>query len=356
LIALIIINYNQLPITWPRIRATIWTSQLFEELLNALNQAKKINDLRIGFISLIQINILLEKYCTTGEKELIISLNDFGSTEQCWILKCPEGKFEAPSTTLKWHASLDSTNSHLIPKFFQLSKFSYEELDGIDVSSCSLDDASFQILLEKIEKEKLHFFSASDNNLTDASIGFLTQFLNNHSISEFDISSNHVIQTDIQEFFTFLTSKNIQEVPKRIKISFEDGLIPEDSYHAFTKHIAKLIQKDTKLRQLHICGNLSANDCDIIVKSLPENHHLEELNFDCPISKAIESRNEKEIALAKPFVIGIANSLKKTLCSGNKNAFRSFGYPLLLKVFLYFEDVLTIWCEFESQLTSSNVI
>lgn len=108
-------NFQILPISWQRTKDTLWgTRSYFDDLLLALQQSPELCDLRVGFFEMEQIFGIKRLIEDGPPREMIISMHDFGHTDNCWIVHLPELKFESPTSTFRWNGTITNDNCRLI--------------------------------------------------------------------------------------------------------------------------------------------------------------------------------------------------------------------------------------------------
>lgn len=133
-------NFQILPISWQRMRDSLWgTRTYFDDLLLALQQSPDLCDLRVGFLEMEQIFGIKGLLEDQPPRTMIISMHDFGHTDNCWIVHLPELKFEAPISTFRWNGTITNDNCRLIG---EIIKNTVVVTSSIDEQSTTEDKSS----------------------------------------------------------------------------------------------------------------------------------------------------------------------------------------------------------------------
>ncbi|OHS97862.1 hypothetical protein TRFO_35876 [Tritrichomonas foetus] len=392
-------NFQTLPISWPRVKDTLWsTCAYFDDLMLALQQSQTIVDLRVGFLDMDQIFGLKRLIEDGPERSITISMHDFGRTGNCWVVHLPEFKFEAPCSTFRWNSSITLDNCELVGSVIQnatvfpssdtsdtpaaptntitsthtkqtgkSSKSKGKEhknhqnvpiiptnkIDTVDLHDMKLEDDVFIKLLNSMNGYNLKLLDCSDNNLGDASLDAVRNFLKETHINELDFSGNASSDLGCETFIHNLLEDNIT-VPQKLSLCFKSTDLGELSGHSTPNMIAELLKENVNIESLYLGGPVTAADALAIIDAIPHNSHIRELEFQSdhiknymnPDPEINQDVQGQFIVLAS--LIHSALWDKKSMCK-----LKSFTFPMLTEVFIYHEDICSQWLDVEKKLAQN---
>lgn len=350
-------NYNIVPVSWPHVQDTLWTHRAcFEILMRALRASHTLVDLRFGFLDLEQINSFDTLYQQNQiSRPITISISDFGRSGNTWVLNFPNLSLLAPSKTLKWRSKVTPNGASYLETVFKNSTCNGEQLESLDVSSCSISDDILQRFLPSFYGHNLEMLNLSKNDISDMSIETLTSYFENSSTESLVLRDLKISENGMQRFFRFLSKDGVSKAPKYLEISFTTSDTSETGFHSLFTDLASLLKQNPQIKKLIIGGNVSVNDVNAIVEQLKTNSNLSELIIDSPIPPKYEGLNpqldENIQALFNQLVLTLYQVLSEesSICK-----LHTFKFPLLTDVFMYNNEIFSLLGPIETKLEDNK--
>lgn len=350
-------NFNVLPVSWPKVQDTIWNNHVyFEALVKVILNCDTLNDLRIGFLELDQINNIrhhLER--TRPEKELYISMHDFGRTNNNWVATFPDFHLLAPINNFEWKTALTIHTSPLIGEFLQLSTFDEHSITSLTLADLDITDEIFVPMIDKILEINFVKIDLAGNTLSDISMEKLVELFQNSKIKELYLSDNKFTDTGLTILFKALV-ENPSKTPEILNVSFESSNHNELEEHEFASHLDSLFEQNCKLNELTITGPITAADSkSILTSNLSNNSHLQSLTLNSTFVEKYKSPDpEINQEIQSLFVKAVENLFhalrdKKSMCK-----LKTFVFPLLTEIYLYHDKILDKWSSIEAKLEQNK--
>ena len=377
------LDFQTLPISWAKVKDTIWNTRgYFDDLLLLLQQSPLLIDLRLGFLDLDQIFGIKRLLEDSPPHEITLSLIDFGHTNNCWVIHLPNLKVEAPCSTFKWNNPINPDVAHFIgeiiqnttvinneveppPQTKQTSKQKQKQrnskehkeqgnkIDTIDLHDMKLSDDSFKNILASLNGYDLKLLDCSDNGIGDPSLEAVKSYLKDAYIEELDFSGNASSDLGCQNFVKSLYEDDIN-LPVKLNLCFKSSDLNELSEHSTPTQIAELFKSNANIESLYLGGPITAADALCIVDAISKNSHIRELEFqsdhiknymspDPEINPDVQSQFD-----VLPSVILSALTDKKSVCK-----LKNFIFPLFTEVFIYNEEICEKWLNVEKKLTQN---
>ena len=351
------LNYNQLPISWPHSPDTLWTNRTnFEALIRALRSAQSLTDLRFGFLDIKQIKSFVNLYQTNQmSREISISISDFGRTGNNWVATFPNFKLEAPLSTLKWGARIYTDEAQFFGTMFTAATFDGKPLDSLDISNTSMTDDILKKLLEGFDNIQLKLLDLSNNDFGDVSAETITPFFNHSQVESLILTKTNLTEFGFQRFFRFFVKYHPDKVPKVLKFSFNTQDNSETATHQFFTDLSSLIGADSPLEELEIRGNVTTNDLMPIFKELINNSHLKTISIPEVPQKYQASDPKIEPEIQENFNNLVRELYNSVTDSSSKCVLSKLTYPLLTTVFLFSDEILSIWGELETKFEQNKL-
>ena len=349
------LNFYQLPISWPKIQDTIFSNskQNFDLLLNFIKKSKFIQDLRLGFLELEQIDLIHQFFIENHiEKTLTLSLHDFGRTSNCWVINFPDYTFLSPTSIFEWKSIINNLeNSKQFGLIFSQTLFEDQPLNSLKISGCELTNILSSNILDNFLNINLNLLDFSNNPLGESFINSLINFLKNSTIKELNIEKTNIKDIEIIPLFNFFLNTSNIILPKIINFSFLSDDKNELSIHDLFIELGLLLNNNCSIETLIISGPITGKDVKILIDNLLKNNKLKELNLKSTHINNYSSPDpiiDEEIQ--KTF-IELTDSLYNLICKKNsKSNLKSFLFPLFTEIFIYNELILNKWNEIENKL------
>lgn len=346
-------NYQLLPVTWPKVRDTIWSNEnYFNTFINALCNFQTIEDLRLGYLNLNQIKTLQERLSEKREKELTISLHDFGKSSNCWIYNFPSFKFLSPSNVFAWFGSIKGQDPKTICDIIKSTTVCENEIDLIDTvdfAAVELDDSSFTIFHEYIKKYKcqINNIDLSDNELTDQLINTIIDFLSVNNIESINLINNKITDEGYQKFFSNIDGNNISPKFSFSVLSDEND---ELALHESFIFLGKLIEKNCNIENLKISGPVTSTDVIELVSKLTSNTNLKVIEIETTHIKKYENPDPEINEDVQKSFDKLYETLWTSLNKKSQSKLHTFIYPLFTDVFVYSETGTELYPSIETKL------
>ena len=364
------LNYHVLPVSWPKVADTIWSNQAYFSLfLRVLQTSETLSCVRLGFMELTQIYRIAELF---RKKELTrpleLGFSDFGRSSDCWVIKFPEFEITAPSPVFKWGAENIGAGSSLFAEFFQAAKYEAEgeeedsvemqPLDAIDLSGINLNDTECtNIFASLVETDLTEFddINLSRNPFGDACIEKIVALFKKSNIGTFDMSHTNVTDAGVDQFLKSFTGKASKNAPSVFRFSLKTTQTGETEFHDLFNALAAMIKSDSPLEELVIDGPVTAVDLTAIFEMLPKNTHLKSVVISCDIPEQYKVESPQIDEAVQATYDRMVLALHEALTGeGSKCVLSEFAFPLLTSVFLFSDEILSVWQDIENGLEANQ--
>ena len=336
-----------LPVSWPHVKDELCENPGYlDKLIDAMKKSKCLKDLRVGFLSIESMN----KIKRFVNKNMTITMNDFGRNGDTWVLNLPEFSLDSPSSTFKWCEHIQRNEALFLIDIFNNSNFEGNELDSFDISKSLTDDYVLQTILTNFVGKKFKLLDFSDNPITDCMIHQLICFLNKSFVEEFRIKNTKITENGFKSLFL-----GINNLLPKLEFSFTSYDYNERTKHLFINPLAELIGKNNKIEELTINGPITAMDLKTIFEKIRFNSHLKKIN----IEMEIPSRYKVPEPMIDESLQEDYNQMVDTLShvlndKDSKCVLQYFSFPLLTKVFLHSNFILNLWGDIEMKMESKK--
>lgn len=388
------INFHHMPITWGSAPENIFSNQShMEALISMINNNQNLEDLRIGFLDLDQLQHLYES-SNRSEKEgrnpwnFVLSLHNFGKTKKTWLIKFPEFSIESPTTQFFWNSKIianSSSNSNLSlssssstfsssansgsivappsPLSNMISMLSYilnntksngNRLEVIDLNGTKMNDECFIKLFSELNPLYYSEFDLSNTDIRNSSIEAMIEFLRKDGayIERLIMKNTKASASAFQILLQFLNEMP-EKSPKVLTFRFESAKPREElSVVDFSSEIGRLLAVDPPIEELRMGGQITGKDAINIVSNLKTNHHLKHLEmqsdiFDRYNTSADPDIDENVLIVFNDFVKLFLDCLidEDTQC-----ILEEFTFPLLTELFLGYIPNIELWPTVVKQL------
>lgn len=352
------LNYNQLPIAWPHNQDVLWANRpYFESLIRAIRTSQTLDDLRFGFLDIKQINSIFDLYNENKLiRPIIISISDFGRTENNWVINFPDFVIEAPLSTLKWTSRILPDEAHFFSTIFQKSVFEGNPLDGLDISGTSITDDILQKIIGNFHETNLRLLDLSNNDFGDMSVETITPFFDHSSVEQLFLTQTNLTEFGFQRFFRYFVRHRPNDIPKVLKFSFTTTDTNEMETHQFINDLATLIETDSRLEELEIHGFVTTQDVTPLFSALVTNSHLKSLSIP-DIPEKYQTTDYQIDPNVQESYVKMVDALNTSLFDESSVCTLShLNYPLLTQIFLYDEQILAKWGQIETKMAENSEI
>jgi len=349
--------YNQLPISWPKVKDSVFQPRMyFEYLNNFVRKSKTIQDLRLGFLDLDQINVLYKTFSETKpDQTLHLSIHDFGRTGNCWVFSFPDFSVMSPSSSFVWKTKLSTQASLQLSNIFQQAVFNDKTLDSLILQGISLNDSSIIPILDSLSDIHINSFDISNNVCGDNIIESLISFLTKNTIKELFIDWTNITDIGLQKLMKFFNTCPHSQIPKKISFTVKTDRINEMDKHALFDELGILLASNPPIESLVIDGTVSSLDVTALVEGLWKNSKLLDI---CIQSLLIFNYSSPDPAInddIQKTYITLAETLHTSLAKrGSKCLLQYFKFPLLTDIFIYHEAIISKWPDIEQKLNMNR--
>ena len=341
-------DFQMLPISWPAVKDTLWESdQYFHDFIISLKDSPELTDLRVGFFDLDKI-FKITKSLEDRQNELVISIHDFGRTNDIWLLKVPGPHFESPTTVFRWNGNISLSNCFYIGQIILNTKVNTkDQIEVIDFHELGIEPDVFDYILSSLKTFPLKQLNCNANNLNDNSMETLYRYLNQIRLDLLDVRNNPNI-TD-NGCFTFL--KNLDQFPHKLFLCFKSDDLDEKSEHRVSEAVADIIRKNNHLHTFSLTGPITALDAINIVKSFRYNSHLREIELVSDHTEKYKSPDPELSKDIQDIFIDLVNEFHSSLCDeSSKSKLLKFSFPYLSEIYLYSDQIYDKWIQIEDKL------
>lgn len=345
-------NFQLLPVTWPKVKDTLWSNQnYFNEFLNVLCDFQTIEDLRLGFLSFNQIKAIQDTLSAKRKKDLTISLHDFGKSSNCWIYNFPSFKFISPSNVFAWFGSIKGESPKTICEIIKNTSVIDSEIDVIDTidfAAVELNNSIFTSLYEYFYKYKCEIknIDLSDNELTDEIVYVLVDYLTKNDIESINLMNNMISDEGYQTFFSTIEDK----IPPKFSYTIVSNDQNELALHKSFIYLGKLIENNCKIENLKITGPVTSNDVYEIVSKLSSNSNIKVIEIETTHTKKYENPDPEIKEEVQKSFDKLYEALWNALNKKSQSKLHTFIYPLFTDVFVYSEAGINLYPAIESKL------
>ncbi|KAH0789120.1 Leucine Rich Repeat family protein [Histomonas meleagridis] len=338
---------SQLPISWPHVKDTLWADgPLFMKFTSMINSSKTLDDVRLGFIDLNCISIFKKAI----SKEVIISMNDFGRTENTWVIHLPEFNVESPLPILQWNSPIRKDESIVLLDIFKNTTFQGEPLDSLSVTNSDLNDQTLQELFSNFHGINLRVLDMSNNSFSDNSVESILKYLNETNIEHLILNKTNITEVGYKILFS-----NLEKIPYTIVFSFETLNNDEAFTHEFFNDLANLIENDPQLEEMTINGFVTSSDLLLIFAKMKKNSHLKKLIIETEIPDEYKVPNPQILPEVQEGYNAMVDALYHALCDEDSMCvLNTFKFQMLTSVYLFSDAILNLWGEIETKLESNN--
>jgi Ran GTPase-activating protein (RanGAP) involved in mRNA processing and transport len=362
------LNFAVLPISWPRVDDRLWQSPANCELLaQSIRSCATLADVRIGYL---ELGGLANFAAWFRDRELKLSIHDFGRTNNCWVVTFPRFEIESPTRTFEWRRTLPKdkefeleritvSSAAFVGEIIRHTQFQNGPITEMKLNQIELKDEVLTGVLESIAGLRFDLFDFSDNPLTDLTLEHIAHFLSDpHAeIRDLNLSKIHTTDQGIARFFTNLQPVG-QRGPCHLWLSFDSPASQDEvAAHECFGTLGELIINGYRMEELHISGPITATDAITVVKALPGNPAVRILDF--------ESSHTLKYTSPDPVIPPEVQKRFDTLASELHHALRdkrtqsklhTFRFPLFTEVFVYSDPVLEKWPECEERLETNKKV
>ena len=375
------LNYQYLPISWPRVRDILFTNpQYFSFLLDYIHNTP-INDLRIGFLSLSSIFQLLQIHSEI-DRPLTICMHDFGRTDNCWMISSTPTSFslQAPDNTFQWNTDIAINEGVILAELIKLSTFNEKPIENLNLSKpppppnppaiaptnppptsatikylpTPVDPQVWVDFFQNIGPFTFKTLDLSGRIFSSEALNAFYEALDNLSITVLDIGEANCDDEISSQFLSFY-SENLEKVPEKLTFGFT-GYMDETSEHSVFDQLKVLIENDSGIKELKINGPITARDSIKLFEVLGNNSTLEVLILNSTLIDKYRSPDpDLNSEIQELFNQSIA-VLYDSFVPQNNSKLKQFHFQLLSDVFLYNEANYGKWIEIQKKLEENATL
>lgn len=351
------LNYNILPVTWPKVADMIWTNTAcFTAFMETLQACGTLQSLRLGFLTLTQIMQLKEMF-ESGQitRPIELELADFGRSENTWTINFPDFTILSPTTEFRWAERNIGSDAAYIQSFYSAAKCVDEDvpLETLDLHDIDLTDAEFAEVFESCEEISISSLDLSCNRFGDKSVESLTSLCMNANLVELNILETKMTDAGIGTFLQAFDD-DYEKVPSVLKFSFATDNYAGDACHEFAEALGSLIANNSPLEELVVEGPVTAVDLCAMFESLSGNSTFRSLVINQVVPEEMKIRPKINPAIQKTYYDMVAALHRALNVRGSKSVFSEFKFPLLTTVYMFDDDIIDLWQDVENNLENNS--
>ena len=346
-------NLQMLPISWPRVEDTLWSNHTYFDALKSSLISPTITDLRIGYFDLDQI-FIINKVLEARQNELIISLQNFGKTDDIWLFKVPGPYFESPTNVFKWKGKIDSGNCQFIGQIVAQTKVTNDNNDDdqliatMDFNGLELEDEIVGLIINSMKDFPIKHLNF--NKIGENSLECFSEYIKKIKLESLDIGDNKT--TTDEGLSNFLLSiKDPSIFPRRITLCFKSNDGSEFAKHRVSEVISEILKENIEIEFLSLKGPITVSDAIEIISSFSSNSHLHEIRLDSEHTKKYTSPDPDLNDDIQARFIDLVNILHESIFDDESICkLRKFYFPLFTEIYLYHNEIYDKWIEIDSKL------
>lgn len=349
-------DQNQLPVSWPKIHDKIFTQRdYFEQLLNLIQISKSLVDIRIGYLDPGQIMTMAGAF-TTLDREVTLSIQDFGRTGNCWVAKFPTFELLAPTDMLKWSEPVTSVESaRQFGPIFNSSKFKGNPLKSLDISAVSLNDQCAEKMLKNMRNINIDILELSSNNFGDAIVESLIEMCSSCKVRDLRLEKTRLSEMGLAKFLSYFSDVQPHSCPKELSFSVVSDDRAPLATHGVFQILAQVLEKGVEIESLCLDGAITPIDVMIVADQLVKKPVIHEFSIETDMTQDYSSPDPP---IDPDILRGFADcckSLHNLIVGVDESMMKDFKYPLLSEIFIYRDpDMLRMWQEIEARIEEVN--
>ncbi|KAK8836875.1 GTPase activator activity protein [Tritrichomonas musculus] len=377
------INFHYMPISWGSAPENIFSNQShMEALLSMIKNNKNLEDLRIGFLDLDQLQLLYDS-CNRDKQDgldtwhFILSLHNFGKTRNTWLITFPDFIIESPVSEFNWKSrifsGLNASSSSgsligtsgtastgmisMLAHIINNARFNGNRLKTIKFNDgAKMNDDSFGKFFAELLPLSYDELDLSNTELRNGSIDAIIEFLKKDGayIERLHLKNTKASPTAFQNLFQFFNEKP-EKTPKVLTFRFECAKPREElSVLDFTAEIGKLLGVDPILEELRFGGQITGKDANNIIANLKTNHHLRHLEMQSDLFERYHSADpDIDDFVSNEFNIFVETFLNDLIDEETQCILEEFTFPFLTELFLGYIPNIKLWPTIVKQLEAN---
>lgn len=336
------LDFNQTTVIWPYNNDLSWSVHgLLQNLINCIRSNEFLSDVRVGFLDLDAISVLKEAFRTLGNRNLILTVHNFGLTGNVWSMRWnPTFVLDSPVSTWRWCHQLNPSLGQQMGQLFNDVECYGNKFDSIDMNTLQLTDEIVNEFLSVIEPFALKSLNLSENEALKGSIEAVSQFIEaGGTIEDLNCSNVSFALIHVERLFTLFT-----QIPLSIQLGFISEPIGELSLQPLAELIGRLIADDTRLEELSLTGYISCRDVGTMIASLGKNTHLKIMDFQSNYFMEYDTPDPHLDPMIQNEFDNLIELLYIQLCGRDSlSVAHYFSFPLLTEIFLHQSPNLIKW-------------
>lgn len=345
-------DQNILPVSWPKIHDKIFTQpDYFEQLCNIIQISQSLVDVRIGYLDPGQIMSMASAFSTL-DRDVTLSIQDFGRTGNCWVAKFPNFELLSPTDMLKWNEAVTSPEAaRNFGPLFAATKYKNFTLKSMDISAVSLNDQCASKMLMGMRNLNIDILDLSSNNFGDDIVEQLIQMCSSCKVRDMRLEKTRLSEIGLTNFLSFFADVKPECCPKELSFS----VVSEDknpfSVHGVFQILSQVLIQGVEIESLCLDGAITPRDVKIFVDELMRKPVIHELSIETDMTQDYSSPDppiDQEILLQFK---DACKSIHKLICKTEGCKMRDFKYPLLTEIFIYHDhEMMEMWQEIDAKV------
>lgn len=325
-------DYDKIPVKWQKVKDDIFSDpDNFSAFKEVIKFSEYLEDIRIGFLDLDQISDLADSLNIQSiQRNIKISLQDFGRSGDCWVLNFPAFSLDAPCDVVEWESKLDTSNSKYFGTIVKNALFRDKIIQKVDLANTMLEDEQVALILESLDGHVLQLLDLTSNKLSHAMYDYLLKHLERNTILELCLTNNKSNLFNVEKLFQFFYL-NPDKCPRLLEVGFTVPGDSEDIPHSSLQPLFSILENNYKLKSLLIKGSVSVKDAIRIAESLVSNNTLTHLKIESQYLEQYQGAEKFYNNTYKDYYLDAARKFQTALKSGC--ALQSFKYDSLVNVY-----------------------
>jgi hypothetical protein len=347
-----------MPIKWGYCEDRVWRPDgHLHNLIRCILSDPWLNDVRVGFLDVDALFILRESLRKVKDRDIVISVHDFGGTNNTWIVHFPSFRFESPTDVWRVCSPFPgAVAARRMGEVFNQTTCDARGLAAINLNGLNLSDEQIASFFATIEPRHLRSLHLSGNPALCDSLESVVDFLRRGAqIDDLNCYQVNFSLRSIVLLFQFFNDAPAQ-IPASVQISFDFDAAPgEFSEQPLAVLIGNLIASDCPLRECYLSGQISCPDVARMVEGLHRNSHLQVFEVQSHYFRNYQSPDPALDPTLQAVFDALIDQLHRALTKKRTlTVLHTFNFPLLTEIYLYSSVNIARWPEILRVLNANH--
>ncbi|EAY12722.1 Leucine Rich Repeat family protein [Trichomonas vaginalis G3] len=333
------LDFNYLPITWPKVTDSFFSNdQLFNLFENSLLESQTLTDVRIGFLSTMQIGRLMNSLSKLKRK-ITITLQDFYRTNDFYVLHFPDFYIEGCDELLAVTCDIDNCTSDVFGQIVKNVKTPNGQISKLEITMEQQSDSKgLELALSSLSQTNVEKLVVDLKSYSKFTIdGLKTAISNGAKFTEITLHGSRFSNEIFQDFFDFLNNTKNNVV--NITIGLDSNDCAEDMLHSCMDSALKFFKK--QIREFYLEGDITPADALYVCASLYDNKEIRIIDINSSNIQAYKSPDPQLKQSTIDIFLRLAELLEKI--TKQESSLHTFNYPLFTDIYVDNDQILPKW-------------